>query len=70
MNAFGLGVTLFDDERPDIVPSLIVVFGVGPVAVRELQPQLPVRRKKKQLLLSDLTYVLNMMAQIFELQKS
>lgn len=45
MNAFGLGVALFDDERSDVVPSLIVVFRVGPVTVRELQPQLHFRRK-------------------------
>lgn len=32
-----LSVLLFDDERPDVVPGLLVVFGVGSVAVRELQ---------------------------------
>lgn len=33
----GLSVLLFDDERPDVVPGLLVVFGVGSVTVRELQ---------------------------------
>lgn len=36
----GSGVLLLDDEGSDIVPSLVVVFGVGPVTVRELQAQL------------------------------
>lgn len=61
VNVFGSGVLLFDDERSDIVPSLVVVFGVGPVAVRELQPQLHNVRggKKTQLVLSNLPFVLN-----------
>lgn len=33
----GLGILLFDDERSHVVPGLLVVFGVGAVAVRELQ---------------------------------
>lgn len=35
----GLGVLLLDDERPDVVPGFIVVFGVGPVAERELKAE-------------------------------
>lgn len=55
-----LGVPLFDDERADVVPGLVVVFGVGAVAVRKLQPQLHnVRGGKTQLLLSNLPFVLN-----------
>lgn len=56
MNVFGLGVLLFDDERSDIVPSLVVVFGVGPVAVRELQPQLHNVRGKNTVALIKLTF--------------
>lgn len=36
----GLSVLLLDDEGSNIVPGLVVVFGVGPVTVRELQAQL------------------------------
>lgn len=64
---FVLGVLLFDDERSHIVPSLVVVFGVGAVAVRELQPQLHNVRGKTQLLLSKSPFVLNKTAQMFEL---
>lgn len=41
----GLSVLLLDDERSHIVPSLVVVFGVGPVTVRELQAQLGIVRR-------------------------
>lgn len=34
-----LSILLFDDERSDVVPGFLVVFGVGSVAVRELQGQ-------------------------------
>lgn len=33
----GLRVPLFDDEWSDIVASVVVVFGMGSVTVRELQ---------------------------------
>lgn len=50
----GLSVLLLDDERSDVVPGLVVVFGVGPVTVRELQAQLHnVRGAKTQSLLSN-----------------
>lgn len=55
-----LSVLLFDDERPDVVPGLLVVFGVGSVAVRELQA---VRthnvRKTKVVLIKFTPFVLN-----------
>lgn len=35
-----LSVPLFNDERPDVVAGLIVVLGVGSVAVRELKIKL------------------------------
>lgn len=34
---WALSIPLFDNERSDVVPGLLVVFGVGPVAVRELE---------------------------------
>lgn len=50
----GLSVLFLDDEGSDIVPGLIVVFGVGTVTVRELQAQLHnVRGAKTQWLLSN-----------------
>lgn len=50
----GLSILLFDDERSDVVPGLLVVFGVGSVAVRELQTRLYNVRGKLKTLLSSL----------------
>lgn len=36
LGSAGLSIPLFDNERSDVVPGLLVVFGVGPVTVREL----------------------------------
>lgn len=38
--SLGLRVPLFDDEWSDIVASVVVVFGMGSVTVRELQTRL------------------------------
>lgn len=38
--SLGLRVPLFDDERSNIVTSVVVVFGMGSVTVRELQTRL------------------------------
>lgn len=56
MTELGLGVLLFDDERSDVVPSLVVVFGVRAVAVRELQAQLHNVRGENTAALIKLTF--------------
>lgn len=38
--SLGLRVPLFDDERSDIVASVVVVFGMGSVTIWELQTRL------------------------------
>lgn len=44
----GLSVLLLDDERSHVVPGLVVVFGVGPVTVRELQAQSGIVRRGRR----------------------
>lgn len=53
-----LSVLLFDDERPDVVPGLLVVFGVGSVAVRELQGDSTRQSRQKSLLSKFQPFVL------------
>ncbi len=59
LRSVGLSVLLFDDERPDVVPGFLVVFGVGSVAVRELQTVRThnVRRKTKVALIMFTPFV-------------
>lgn len=51
-----LGVPLFDDERSDIVPGFLVVFGVGAVTVRELEGR---RREFRRKQVQDLCTLIN-----------
>lgn len=59
-----LSILLFDDEWSDVVPSFLVVFGVGSVAVRELQGERTMLKTKlslikfKPFVLYDMKHVL------------
>lgn len=60
-------VPLFDDERPHVVPRLLVVFGMGSVAVRELQRDCATSeggRKQKVALVKASPFVLCMFTRL------